>query len=409
MIQLPHRHPELTSPTRYAPSSPTVIDLFSGIGGWSLGALAAGCTVAAAYEQSPVAAYAYHANLCRRETTAIHRDATTISTDGIADDIDIIVSGPPCQPWSSASGKTDTSDTRRDLLNNPVQWTDLLNPSVTVIENVPNLKHQYNNRLHQLKESFADIGYTATARVLDAADYHVPQHRNRLFIIAVNNSLLDSFTTWFPTPTTGDPEQTSLPTQETHSVEPRVTAQEALQSLPDPIKSQPPKQDRVHDTIAERPDITVEKDGTHRVDPHTTHVELSQRDTVDMMPANHIEANHHDSTRHSYSEMPIGYSNDDGTGSTTDRRIHPNQPAQTMTCSNGTPPIHYQGAAPNTDTGSPYDVRRLTPREVARLQTFPDTITAAGTREEQFRQFANAVPPLLAAQLLHHIRTEILH
>jgi len=412
MISVPYRTPVELTPAQqpYEPNAPNVIDLFSGAGGFSLGAIAAGCNIVAAFEQDPVTAYTYHVNLCRRRTRALFRDATQLRTD-VLPNVDVILAGPPCQPWSSASGASDTDDPRRELLYLPVQWAIETDADVVLLENVPNLKHQYTDAYHRLKTEFSDAGYVVRDSVLDAADYHTPQHRERLFIIAASTDLTGNIDSWFPSPTTGtvDAQQTTLTAAPQHtSVEPYITTQEALSGLPRPIQSEPPKDDPVHKTIDDQPFMTVERDGTHRVDPHTTPTTIPRNGDSVRIPANHVAADHHDRTRHKYSEMRHGYTNDDGTGSTTDRRLDPNEPAQTMTCSNGTPPVHYQGKAPNTPTEPVSKVRRLTPREVGRLQGFPDTFAVAGTREEQFRQFANAVPPTLAAQLCHHITTTIL-
>ena len=118
------------------------------------------------------------------------------------------------------------------------------------------------------------------------------------------------------------------------------------------------------------------------------------------MPPNHVAPDHADTTREKYAEWALGYSG----GRTTDRRLHPDEPAPTMTVSDGVQPIHFQGRSPSTPGEPVDDVRRLTVREVARLQTFPDLVTFAGTRVEQYRQAANAVPPNLVAHLAGHLR-----
>jgi DNA (cytosine-5)-methyltransferase 1 len=79
-----------------------------------------------------------------------------------------------------------------------------------------------------------------------------------------------------------------------------------------------------------------------------------------------------------------------------------------MTVSNGTPPIHYAGRSPSYPDRDVADVRRLTAREVARIQTFRDSYAFGGTKNEQITQIANAVPPVLAKAIGTHIRHSIL-
>ena len=101
-------------------------------------------------------------------------------------------------------------------------------------------------------------------------------------------------------------------------------------------------------------------------------------------------------------EYPHGYVG----SSTTDRRLHPDRPAPTVTISEGTPPVHYDGRTPTND--KPVElVRRLTVREAARLQGFEDHWCFAETKAERFAQVGNAVPPPLAAHVAAHLRDAI--
>lgn len=77
-----------------------------------------------------------------------------------------------------------------------------------------------------------------------------------------------------------------------------------------------------------------------------------------------------------------------------------------MTVSRGTPPLHYVGAAPGNDE-SVEEVRRLTVREVARLQRFPDWFCFTGIKKQQFQQAGNAVPPQLADHVIGHLIGEV--
>ena len=99
-------------------------------------------------------------------------------------------------------------------------------------------------------------------------------------------------------------------------------------------------------------------------------------------------------------DFPLGYSG----SSTTKRRLDPVKPAPTMTVSDGTPPVHYVWRSPSTPDAPLADVRRLTVRECARLQTFPDHWCFAGTKAERFRQVCNAVPVRLAEHVTGHLR-----
>jgi len=379
---------------------PTAVDMFAGIGGATIGLAAGGFDVRAAWETDPVASYAYRVNHTEGTDIAQFGDATDVRPDRVPNDLDLLFSGPPCQGFSSAGGSIE-DDPRNQLAFCVPEWADAVAPKVVVIENVVGLQDLHGPTHSALVDVLADAGdgYTVATVRLDAADYNVPQARERVFLVAVREDC--------PTPDQWEPPVVTAPTPTrtiTGTLLPEyATAGDALDELPAPIASAPPADDPVHETI-EAVQPGAGKWGRHRVDPHTVAGHRKVGETIVSVPPNHVAPDHAEKTRAKYAEWALGYCG----SRTTDRRLHPDQPAPTMTVSGGVQPIHYQGRSPSKPSEPVDDVRRLTVREVARLQTFPDMVTFAGTRVEQYRQAANAVPPDLVAHLTGHLREAVL-
>jgi len=91
--------------------------------------------------------------------------------------------------------------------------------------------------------------------------------------------------------------------------------------------------------------------------------------------------------------MPLGRTD----GSVNESRLAPDEPSPTIVSGNSTPPVNYSGDDPS-------EVRRLTVRECARLQSFPDEHVFVGGKQEQYRQVGNAVPPRLQFHIAQHLR-----
>jgi len=111
---------------------------------------------------------------------------------------DIIIGGPPCQPFSVAGKQQATKDTLGTLYRHYVEQINLLSPSMIIMENVYGLSQVKSaNMIEEIYKSFEQIGYKITHRELMAADYGTPQKRRRLFFVAAND--LPGFQ--FPAPT----------------------------------------------------------------------------------------------------------------------------------------------------------------------------------------------------------------
>ena len=401
---------------------PTAIDLCSGCGAASFGLQCVGYNVRAAFEIDPAARYTYQVHVGDHDDMAVYNhDITDVRPEMVtqidgAEDLDLLFAGPPCQPFSDCQGETLETDDRMFVAFAVPKWVDALQPKAAVIENVGGLKRNHPRAHQKLLDDLEDAGYYVQTIELNAADYRVPQKRSRVFIIGIRDDLSPPDTWKPPAVRTEDPDQLSLDSFFANETGLRGyrTASEALDDLPRPLPAQKPKNDPVHrvspyDTNRVTPHScgTWLNEDQYHGDPDEPGPEFQGGSVLDgkaiLMPPNHVEVAHADDYREKKSELPLGFPGQP----TTDRRLHPDRAAPTMTVSSGKPPFHYVGKAPGNN--EPVElVRRLTVREVARLQTFEDHWCFAGTKEEQFRQVGNAVPPLLAEHLGHHLREQVL-
>src|SRR6266404_3380313 len=169
---------------------PVGIDLFAGAGGMSLGFEQAGFDIAAAVDYDPIHCathefnFANCATICRSVTDI---DGSYIRNKAKLDnrDIDVVFGGAPCQGFSLI-GKRVFDDPRNSLVHHFVRLVSELKPKYFVFENVKGLTVGEHKRfLEEIIEAFRNAGYKVEAnyRVLNAADYGVPQDRRRLFLM----------------------------------------------------------------------------------------------------------------------------------------------------------------------------------------------------------------------------------
>ncbi len=108
--------------------------------------------------------------------------------DIIGSNPDVVIGGPPCQPFSVAGKQKATKDPLGILYRDFIRHIDCLEPEVVVMENVYGLAQVKSaNMIEEIYRSFDEIGYEVTHRELMAADYGTPQKRRRLFFVAAKN------------------------------------------------------------------------------------------------------------------------------------------------------------------------------------------------------------------------------
>lgn len=157
--------------------APLVLDLFAGCGGLALGFEASGFETIG-YELSESYATTYNANL--RGSCKVAR----ITTDFLLPAASVIVGGPPCQPFS-VGGKREADQDQRDGFPALLAAIEREKPELALIENVPGLLvGRRRDYFDQTAAVLEQMGYVVEHRLLNAADFGVPQNRRRVFLVA---------------------------------------------------------------------------------------------------------------------------------------------------------------------------------------------------------------------------------
>ena len=321
------------------------ISLFTGAGGLDIGFKEAGFVGLLASDSMPEAKRTFEANFT--DEPYLLADIRKLTVPHIKQHIgeervDAIIGGPPCQGFSNMGNK-NSADPTNLLFENYVKIVDAFRPSCFLFENVKGLRTMFEGRYFDMVvKSFVSIGYNLHYALLDSSNYGVPQKRERVFIFG----------------TLHDREFLFPP----HS----CTSYGSIIAF-----------ENVGDAINDL------------------------MDKGDEFP-NHIALNHSDIVVRRYEMIPEGgklpkpeHLPEDirrKNFGNTYTRLSRSEVSSTIVPGNNALPVH------------PVLNRSLTPREAARIQTFPDTFVFMGDRRSQCIQVGNAVPPLLAAKLADAVK-----
>ena len=397
-------------------STPTFIDVFAGCGGLGLGLKRAGWRGLFAIEKDRFAfdtlstnfpigdgklSYAWPAGIERAPWDIADLLRTKKEAlEALADNVDLLAGGPPCQGFSHA-GRRRPDDPRNQLFESYLDLVRILRPRIVLIENVRGFTSSFDRRGGDGITNFAatlhdrlETDYDTTSAIIKASDLGVPQSRSRFFLVGVRKGKLigDGLSQFFD-----DLHQYSIPFLATRGLPRRPTARDAIGDLEvgqngtvpcddspgfDAIDYQEPRsayQIFMRDGHEGRPSDT--RLARHRPDIRDRFASIIRssceegRLNVSISPETRKE--------HGLKKMAI-------------RVMDPLSPAPTIT-SLPDDLLHYS------------EPRTLTVRENARLQSFPDWFRFKGKyttgghlrvkEVPRFTQVANAVPPLIAEQI----------
>ena len=365
---------------------PTVIDLFAGAGGLSLGAARAGFHVSGSVELDPFAIEVHKHNF--PSTVHIARDVAKLSGPQLLDlcglkpgQLDGIIGGPPCQGFSSI-GKRDIDDSRNDLFGHFFRLVFSTRPAFFLAENVPGIldarySHIVSAALSRLRGRYCILDPIT----IEANKFGAPTTRTRVFFIGYRPEC-------FTQPLAeGDlmPDADQL----------IVPVGHALKGLPLKID---PKWQSSEDGW--RPIGTLENDWFfERVsnsippnvgNPHSVERYMEKRVVSGCMGTLHtpeVETRFRNTLQGSMD--PISKA----------PRLHPDRFCPTLRAGTSRERGSYQSVRPIHYL----EPRVITPREAARLQGFPDWFTFHHTKWHSFRQIGNSVSPIVADHILRKI------
>jgi DNA (cytosine-5)-methyltransferase 1 len=194
-----------------------LLSLFAGAGGMDLGFEKAGFNVAIANEYDKKICPTYRHN--HTHTKLIEGDIRKIDMiDLEGQEIVGIIGGPPCQSWSEAGALKGIDDERGQLFYDYIRILRQIKPKFFVAENVSGiLAERHKEAIEEIKEKFKRSGYTLFMKMLNAEDYECPQDRDRVFFIGFRSDLgIDEFI--WPEP-----------------IEPKITLKDAIWDLQDNV------------------------------------------------------------------------------------------------------------------------------------------------------------------------------
>lgn len=333
-----------------------IIDLFCGIGGLSLGFEQAGFDVVTAVDMWEDAVKTYNRNRkgkVARVMTVEDFNDTLLPELVATHKISGIIGGPPCQGFSTV-GKREIEDPRNKMYLEFYRAVKIASPEFFVIENVKGMLTLNKGAfVKDLLERFGPdgLGYSISYKLLNAADYGVPQNRYRVFYVGIKNKDFK-----FPAPLVY-----------------KLTAKDAISDL---LHS-----DNEHYGSEPQNDYQrlLRGEQTHPLNQdYTAHTEQTVR-IISMIP----DGGNIKSLPPEYWEVRK-YNK-------AFERMSSTSPSNTIDTGHRN---YFHYAEP----------RIPTLRESARIQSFPDSFEVLGTRGSQYKQIGNAVPPILAKVIADEIK-----
>ena len=359
------------------------IDIFCGAGGLSFSFKKRNHNLKLAVDIDPISIKTLKTNFPQSCKNIINEDIIELikqrKSDIFKNKIDLLMGGPPCQGFSTANRQNILNDPRNELYNYFLEFAKKINPKFILIENVVGIKAKANDILTKLD----GIGYQADFRILQAHDFGVPQNRRRVFFFAIKKNqsrrLIENFFE-------------SLENFKKESI--KFLLKDALFGLR-PLKPKKFKNDNKNEYFESG--FNIEKISLNKSNSYLKLINLNKKINY---VYNHMARYNNERDIKIFSKLPQG-------ADSTHKSIQDIMPykKRNKIFKDKYFKLNNHKVSKTITSHMKFDcnmyihptqARGLTPREAARIQSFPDNYFFEGTKSQCYSQIGNAVPPLLS-------------
>ena len=359
------------------------IDIFCGAGGLSYSFKKKNHDLKLAVDIDPISIRTLKTNFSRSSKYLINEDIVKLikqrKFDIFKHKIDLLMGGPPRQGFSTANRQNILNDPRNELYNYFLEFAKKISPKFILIENVVGIKTRANDILTKLD----GIGYQADFRILQAHDFGVPQNRRRVFFFAIkknqNRNMIENF---FDT------------LENFKKKSKKFLLKDALFGLR-PLKPKKFKNDNKNEYFESG--FNIEKINLNK---SNSYLKLINSNKKTNYVYNHMARYNNERDIKIFSRLPQG-------ADSTHKSIQDIMPykKRNKIFKDKYFKLHNHKVSKTITSHMKFDcnmyihpsqARGLTPREAARIQSFPDNYFFEGTKSQCYSQIGNAVPPLLS-------------
>lgn len=363
--------------------SKDVVDVFCGAGGTSTGLIRAGYNVKIGIDSNEKAIKSFSEN--HEGAKGLETDVTELNADELDVDPFLMTGSPPCQIFSKANRHRGTETDEKYLYQEYLRLVEELEPNFVLMENVRGMESISKRIMREMDE----IGYIADTVVLNSREFGIPQNRERLFFLGIRKDAYDAEPSF------------ALSKLKMKVLSRKKNEEKPLKEALWGLRELKPREEKLNtDLESEEHGLTEDKHIHDGEEPPKYVKRINSGELPDKV-YNHKARFHNERDRKIYSLLPEGENAEHSSiedimpykiGTFTDKyyKLDREEVSKTIT------------AHMSKDCNSyihPEEDRGLTPREAARVQSFPDDYRFYGPYTSWFHQIGNAVPPLMAEEI----------
>jgi DNA (cytosine-5)-methyltransferase 1 len=365
---------------------PKIVDLFSGCGGFGLGAELAGFKSIAAIDVDSTLQSAYAKNF--PETRVIKGDLSEMTEESWKlilnnTEIDGVIGGPPCQGYSRM-GHSDINDPRRSLLGHFFRNVNIIKPKFFIMENVQGLMDKKNvYELEAALEMLCSEYHVLEPTIIDASEFGAPTRRKRVIVVGYLPEFVDR-----------------IDVSDLKPIIPITTnVKDAIYDIGEPIKQSKDKGNFGWADYRKVKEISSYAKMMRKLPPEG----LGSSEVIDHLKAGKVSGNfdtiHTESVKERYEQVKQGETDSISRA----KKLAWNGLCPTLRAGTGSDKGSHQAVRPI----HPKKSRVITVREAARLQGFPDWFCFHPTKWHSFRMIGNSVSPLVSYSILKKIKSKM--